>query len=689
MDKLKVRLGVLYSLTGATSITELGQWNATMLAITEFNETNEKYFIEAEVIDIQSNPQIAAQKIEPLLEQGIRLFIGTYTSACRERIQEKLESYNGLLFYPAQYEGGDQHPNVIYCGSVPNQQMLDYIPWALHNLGKKVFIVGSTYQYSVELTNVMNQLCYEHNGQIVGEYYIELGTNYFTPIFRAIETEKPDFIFTSIVGESAISFYDAYNKTGLTYPLLSTVMSESELTALTTPVTADYYASFPYYSSIQSIENNRFKKAYQQVYKYEPISSLVENAYVAVKFLTEALLLIESISVNQLRQALSQVTIDAPQGRITFDPVTQHLTQWMRIGRWTKQGNFDIIYEKGKAIFAQPFKFKEPKKRYTEEDIVVVIRLLNQFPVEFAIYQRHGQIIETNMVDDIRTTNLWYNAEGFRAEHLHESQLKRMKNGYYALSYPVFNSDQLLFVIIMVLPDLSYSKVIAQFLSLSLSQLFQMHFEHTQKMKGQLLSYQLLRHFSNKGSSSLYVLREGVLIYSNEQAALLKRTKRSLVEFVFKQEKKELEEKFIYKSVFGEIYEIERVRDRQLTYLYVKEIFSPTSQYRITNENYSFQSLIGKDSRFTGAVSIAQKLSVSSDPVLLLGENGTGKEHFAKVIHYESKRGKHPFVFFNCTDIAPEFIETELLGVDIKGDDRENSTIGLLEKANGGDIVSG
>jgi len=81
-----------------------------------------------------------------------------------------------------------------------------------------------------------------------------------------------------------------------------------------------------------------------------------------------------------------------------------------------------------------------------------------------------------------------------------------------------------------------------------------------------------------------------------------------------------------------------------------------------TGVNWSQHQLVGRSPEFEAAITSANLIANLEVPVLLLGENGTGKELFARAIHHNSKRRTHNFVALNCAAIPESLFEAELFG---------------------------
>jgi len=106
---------------------------------------------------------------------------------------------------------------------------------------------------------------------------------------------------------------------------------------------------------------------------------------------------------------------------------------------------------------------------------------------------------------------------------------------------------------------------------------------------------------------------------------------------------------------------------------------------RQIDEEYDFSSIIGEQSSLREVVAEVKKIADTRSNVLLLGETGTGKELFARVIHSNSSRRDMPFVPINCSAIPDTLLESELFGY-VRGafTGAVAAKSGLLDEANGG-----
>ncbi len=72
--------------------------------------------------------------------------------------------------------------------------------------------------------------------------------------------------------------------------------------------------------------------------------------------------------------------------------------------------------------------------------------------------------------------------------------------------------------------------------------------------------------------------------------------------------------------------------------------------------------MIGNSEPIHHVRSILERVAPTDARVLITGENGTGKEVIARLIHEMSPRNTQPFIEVNCAAIPSELIESELFG---------------------------
>jgi Nif-specific regulatory protein len=97
--------------------------------------------------------------------------------------------------------------------------------------------------------------------------------------------------------------------------------------------------------------------------------------------------------------------------------------------------------------------------------------------------------------------------------------------------------------------------------------------------------------------------------------------------------------------------------------------------------------LIGASPAIEALRSITRRVADTDLAVLILGENGTGKEVVAQSIHYLSRRRDQPFIAVNCAAIPETLAESELFGHE-KGafTDAREARAGKFELAAGGTL---
>ncbi|MBN2639223.1 MAG: sigma-54-dependent Fis family transcriptional regulator [Bacteroidales bacterium] len=73
-------------------------------------------------------------------------------------------------------------------------------------------------------------------------------------------------------------------------------------------------------------------------------------------------------------------------------------------------------------------------------------------------------------------------------------------------------------------------------------------------------------------------------------------------------------------------------------------------------------TIVGNSPNILELKEMIERVAPTSARVLILGENGTGKELVARQIHEQSSRSISPFIEVNCAAIPSELIESQLFG---------------------------
>lgn len=86
------------------------------------------------------------------------------------------------------------------------------------------------------------------------------------------------------------------------------------------------------------------------------------------------------------------------------------------------------------------------------------------------------------------------------------------------------------------------------------------------------------------------------------------------------------------------------------------------AEEQVSATKFDRSGIIGKSPAITGVLETVERVAPTNAPVLILGENGTGKELIAHAIHANSPRAKGPFVMVNLGGISQSLFESEMFG---------------------------
>ena len=99
-------------------------------------------------------------------------------------------------------------------------------------------------------------------------------------------------------------------------------------------------------------------------------------------------------------------------------------------------------------------------------------------------------------------------------------------------------------------------------------------------------------------------------------------------------------------------------------------------------------NIVGQSATLKLVIEQTLKFADMNLPVLILGETGTGKELFAKSLHFSSQRRNAPFLSINCASLPEHLLESELFGYESGAFTGANKSgkPGLFELAAGGTV---
>jgi urea transport system substrate-binding protein len=325
-----IKMGALVPLSGITEILGPPMQNNAVLAVEEINQAGgvQDRRIELLVEDTASDPDTAVEKARKLIRQDqVDVIVGVLTSAERWAVALSATIPAKMIYInPTYYEGGICDRYFFNVGALPNQQIDPFVPWLIENKGVSTFYLGgSDYAWPRGSFAAVKAAVEGAGGQVVGEEYSPLGEADFSAPLRRMSAAKPDVIYPLYAGADGVTFLNQLIDLGLHRDVVmaSSAFSELVMPALPAEDITGWLASFEYFMSIDTPENQDFVQRYRQRFGADQIMDAIgEGMYTAVNLYAQGAEQAGSLDKEAVVDGMVEVEFEDPKGTITVDQGT-------------------------------------------------------------------------------------------------------------------------------------------------------------------------------------------------------------------------------------------------------------------------------------------------------------------------------------------------------------------------------
>ena len=355
-----IKIGSLNHVTGVGASWGVPMQMAIELAVEELNASGGVLGRPVELIaeDDNTDTDMALQKAKKLaLEDKVEAIFGGVWSSIRAAVVTNVaDPYKVPYFYPTYNEGGGTLANCsryyICTGMVPNQQVAEFVPYLIENYGKKIYLVGIDEVFITDSWKYIeeNQLVEKAGGEIVGKDLTSWEVGDWSACLQRIQESGADIVYPYIGGSEMINFVKQFYDFGMNenMTLASVYLDETFVPSFPEDLRDGILCSASYFQSIDTPENQKFVKAFQDKYGTEyGISNCVEGAYTSVMLWAAAVEKAGVVDKEAMLDALPEVTVNAPSGEVRISPVNNHAVLHSYIGKCNKDGTFEVLVDLG------------------------------------------------------------------------------------------------------------------------------------------------------------------------------------------------------------------------------------------------------------------------------------------------------------------------------------------------------
>jgi urea transport system substrate-binding protein len=336
-DSGPITIGVPVGLSGANSVVAPSVVQEGQLAVDEINASGGVLGrkLALEVADDASGAAGAQKAFDSLIYQKkVDVLISMETSAARNAGLPAVGKGKTPFIYTSFYEGHSCNKYLYVDAWVPEQQVPPIVDNFKAKGAKTYFLIGSDYAFGRGMLGFTRGYVEKSGGKVLGEEYLPMDGQDWTPIISKLKEAKPDALITSTAGGAPnVTLTKQMRAAGIEIPYANLAVDEGTAKSMGADATG-IYLSASYVTGIDSPENKKFLAAAEKRFgaDLKTPNDLSVPEYEAVYLYKAAVEKADTTDAAKVIEALPTVSFTGPRGAIQMNkqhhaPLTMYLGQ--------------------------------------------------------------------------------------------------------------------------------------------------------------------------------------------------------------------------------------------------------------------------------------------------------------------------------------------------------------------------
>jgi branched-chain amino acid transport system substrate-binding protein len=320
----KIRIGLIYTLTGPAAVLGQQSKNGFELAVKELGGKMGGKEVQLFVADDELKPATAIQKVRGLIDRDhVDFVVGPIFSNVLQAIHKPVMDAGKILISTnagaSSYAGSACNPN-FFVTSYQNDQIFETLgKVATDRKYKRVFAMVPNYQAGKDALAGFKRT---YKGQIVEEALVPLKSLDFQANLSKLNSLHPDALFTFMPGGLGISLIKQFNQAGLKgkVPILSAFTADEATLPALGAAAEGIYGALTWAPDTNNPENKKFVADYEAAYHAIPASYAMQ-AYDAAKLIDSAVRAVKGNLSNEkaVSAALRKADFHSVRGAFKFN----------------------------------------------------------------------------------------------------------------------------------------------------------------------------------------------------------------------------------------------------------------------------------------------------------------------------------------------------------------------------------